>query len=395
MKILINDHSGHPFQIQLSRELARRQYIITHTYSANFQTPKGNFELTEINDNLKIIPIYYDSTFNKYSILKRKKQEEEFAEKLIVIIEKFKPQVLINSNTPLFAQKIIQNHCLEHNIKFIYWCQDIYSIAMEKILIKKVGYIGKLIGSYFKNLEKKQLQKSDYIINITEDFNIIFKKWKIQNNHFSVITNWAPIVEIPLTKKENEWSLNKLYHDTVNIIYSGTLGLKHNPELLLNLALELKNNKKIKVIVISEGLGADFLKEKKIAYNLDNLELLPFQNFKDMPKILGSADILLGILEPEAGIFSVPSKVLTYLCAGRPVVLSVPLENLSSKIITESGSGISVIPNDQNQFNQAISKILKNQDLKKEMGLNARKFAELNFDIRLITDKFEKIILNV
>jgi colanic acid biosynthesis glycosyl transferase WcaI len=312
-----------------------------------------------------------------------------------VIIEKFKPQVLINSNTPLFAQKIIQNHCLEHNIKFIYWCQDIYSIAMEKILIKKVGYIGKLIGSYFKNLEKKQLQKSDYIINITEDFNIIFKKWKIQNNHFSVITNWAPIVEIPLTKKENEWSLNKLYHDTVNIIYSGTLGLKHNPELLLNLALELKNNKKIKVIVISEGLGADFLKEKKIAYNLDNLELLPFQNFKDMPKILGSADILLGILEPEAGIFSVPSKVLTYLCAGRPVVLSVPLENLSSKIITESGSGISVIPNDQNQFNQAISKILKNQDLKKEMGLNARKFAELNFDIRLITDKFEKIILNV
>ena len=42
MHLLIHDYSGHPFQVQLSRALARRGHRVTHLYNAsNPTTPKG------------------------------------------------------------------------------------------------------------------------------------------------------------------------------------------------------------------------------------------------------------------------------------------------------------------------------------------------------------------
>ena len=41
MRILLNDFSGHPFPVQLSRELAHRGHTVLHTWCASFLTPHG------------------------------------------------------------------------------------------------------------------------------------------------------------------------------------------------------------------------------------------------------------------------------------------------------------------------------------------------------------------
>ena len=66
---------------------------------------------------------------------------------------------------------------------------------------------------------------------------------------------------------------------------------------------------------------------------LKNLTTLPLQTFGVYAEVLGSADVLVGMIEPDAGRFSVPSKILSYLCACRPIVLSAPLDNLAATII--------------------------------------------------------------
>jgi len=92
----------------------------------------------------------------------------------------------------------------------------------------------------------------------------------------------------------------------------------------------------VRVVVISEGPGVEWLRERKVAEGLNNLILLPFQNFKEMPDVLAASDVLMAVLEPEAGIFSVPSKVLTYHCAGKPVLGGIPAENLAARIISQN-----------------------------------------------------------
>ena len=41
MRILVNDYAGHPFQLQLSRSLARDGHTVLHTYFGAYRPRKG------------------------------------------------------------------------------------------------------------------------------------------------------------------------------------------------------------------------------------------------------------------------------------------------------------------------------------------------------------------
>jgi glycosyltransferase involved in cell wall biosynthesis len=195
--------------------------------------------------------------------------------------------------------------------------------------------------------------------------------------------------------KDNNWSREHKLHDKLCIVYTGTLGLKHNPELLANIALSLRDQSHVRIVVVSEGLGADFLQKKKDEYKLSNLIIIGFQPFEIMSEVMGTADILIAILDKDAGVFSVPSKVLTYHCAGRPLLLSVPQENLSARLVEEMETGIVVPPNENGRFLKEVKRLIGDGGLREKYGKNARRYAESTFDIEKITDKFEKILKEV
>ena len=132
----------------------------------------------------------------------------------------------------------------------------------------------------------------------------------------SVISNWSAIDDLPQTDG-NAWAVRNIPSTAKGrVLYSGTMGLKHNPQLLVDVAKRLP----CEVAVIGSGSGYDQLRENA----LTNLHLLPLQPFEYMPEVLGSGDVLVAVIEREAGEFSVPSKILSYLCAGRPIVLAAP-----------------------------------------------------------------------
>lgn len=390
MKILIHDYSGHPFQIQLSKYLAEQGYNVLHVYSGSFQTPKGNFK--NGNSNLEICELKLKKEFKKYSYVKRRHQEMEYGNLVTNEIDRFMPDVLISGNTPLDAQKIILKKCGKMNIPFIFWVQDIYSIAIRKILSKKYPIVGDLIGLYYCKLEQKLFKLSAEVIVISKDFCNYIDPYLTNAKKSHVIENWAPINEIDIKNKNNVWARKFKFNDKKCFIYSGTLGMKHNPELLLRLSLELQLESNTKVIVISEGLGAEWLKAKKLEYKLNNLIIMDFQPFENLPDILGTADVLIAILEKDSGEFSVPSKVLTYLCAGRPILLSVPLNNLSAKIVEQNEAGYVVEPDDINNFVSTAKIMINDSKMCKEFGIKARNYAEQTFDINKISQKFISII---
>lgn len=55
MRLNIHDFSGHPFQVQLSRELAGRGHFVVHGFSPQFVTGRGRLELEPTDpENLRI-----------------------------------------------------------------------------------------------------------------------------------------------------------------------------------------------------------------------------------------------------------------------------------------------------------------------------------------------------
>jgi glycosyltransferase involved in cell wall biosynthesis len=162
--------------------------------------------------------------------------------------------------------------------------------------------------------------------------------------------------------------------------------------LILNAARAFVEEKDVVFIVISEGLGALWLETEKRKYGLSNLDIISYLPFDTLPLALSTADILIAILNNSSGVYSVPSKVLTYHCAGKPVVLAVPKVNLSSRIVSDNKTGIVVEPNNLKEFVGALKILYGDRKLRNEYGLNARRYAERYFDIKKIAMKFLEII---
>lgn len=391
-KILLHDRTGVPFTIQLARELAQRNFDVLYSYGAFFQSPKGNLALTETDPkNLQIVAMRLQKPFQKYSFVKRRFQEIQYAKDLVNQIKAYSPDVLILAGSHPDALAVVYKECQKFNIKIVFWLQDLYGIAIKRILSKRIPIIGKIIGNYYIWQEKRLLHKSDQIVLITEDFIPLMDQWGLPAQKLHVVHNWTPLEELPVRSKQNEWSIQQGLADKFCFLYAGTLGLKHNPELLLNLALHFQHKPDVQIVVISEGLGADWLAEQKKIHNLNNLRLLDFQPFEEMPNVLGTADVLVAILEPDAGVYSAPSKVLTYLCAQRPLLLSIPPENLSAKIVSENKAGLVVPPLDETSFLSSADNLASNASLRSILGINARNYAEETFNIEAICDRFEKI----
>ena len=389
MKILVHDYAGHPFQVQLSRSLARRGHQVLHLYAGYNTTPHGQLKsLKDDTSYLNIDSIFIRQPLQKFSLVKRWFQANEYGRLLAARIDQYHPDIVISGNTPLNSQSFALKKCIKKKIRFLFWLQDMEGIATHRILKKRIPLLGALAGRFYISLEKDLLRKSDYIIAITEDFVSYLIGYGITRQKIVVIENWATLEDLKICSKINPWSQYHGITEKFVFLYTGSMGMKHNPEILLQLAIHFKENPNVIVLIISEGLGAIWLEQQKREYGLNNIQILCYQPVEQMANLLASGDVLLAILEPDAGVFSVPSKVLSYLCAQRPILLSVPLSNLAARIVTDNQAGVAVPPGNIKMFLNAAEELLKNPILRETFGTNARSYAECHFDIETITDTF-------
>ena len=388
LRIVVHDYSGHPFQVQLSRELARRGHRVLHLHSPSYRSGKGALDrLPDDPDTLAIEPVDLGRAFEKYSPGRRLLQERAYGRRLVERLRREATDVVLSGNTPLFAQSMLLADCRRRGVPFIFWQQDVYSLPMQREAERRLPpVLGRLVGKRFVELERRLLGDSDAVVTIAEDFRETLLAWGVPAAKVHVIENWAPLDELPQRPRDNDWARRLDLVGKRVLLYSGTLGLKHDPGLLLRLARELDGE--ATVVVVSEGLGADWLRREAAR----NLLLLPFQPYEELPDVLASGDVLLVLLERAAGRFAVPSKVLSYLCAGRPLLAAVPAENLAASVVRASGAGVVVDPDDEPGVVAAARRLL-DADEGAALGRAAREYAERTFDIGAVTDRFEEVLM--
>jgi len=396
MRIVIADFAGHPFQIQLSRELAKRGHTLLHLYSSEFLTPKGRLSVGPGDPTtLTVEPVTLGKTFAKYSYVRRRFQEIAIGKAMAARCHAFDADIVVGSNLPLETLRVVSRECRNAARPFVLWQQDIFSIAIERILTDKFGLFGAMLGRYYKFVESHVVLKSQSVVTISSDFVAALRDaLGVTGDHIHVVENWAPLDEILPRPKDNPWSRAHGLADKQVVLYTGTLGMKHNPRHILAAAEALRSRSDTVVVVASEGQAAKWLMEQARAQDMPSLRVVGFQPFSDYPNVLGSADVLISILEKDSGVFSVPSKVLSYLCASRAIVLSAPPDNLASRIIQTSEAGKAIPAGDFEGFANAIISYLDDPALRDRAALNGRKYAEKTFDIQAIGDRFEAILTN-
>jgi glycosyltransferase involved in cell wall biosynthesis len=390
MRVVVHDYAGHAFPAQLARSLAGRGHDVLHLQLASFVSGKGRVE-REPDDppGLEFDRVDLGGEFAKYDVRRRIAHERRIGSALTTPIAAFRPEVVL-SNAPLLVQARLQRVARALGAGFVFWQQDVISAAARRVLGQRSRLLGIAVERAVSPLERQLLRRSDGVVIIAEDFLPLLRRWGVDEARVAVIENWAPIEELPVLPRDNAWAREHGLEGKAVFLYSGTLGFKHDPRLLLELS-RWASGRDALVLVVSEGPGADWLEEHETSSD-DALRLLPYQPYDRLPEVLACAEVLVAVLEPEAGAFSVPSKVLTYLCAGRPLLGALPADNLAARVVERSGGGIVVPPRDPEALLAAAAELLADPERRAELGRSARAYAERTFDLGAITDRFEHVL---
>jgi glycosyltransferase involved in cell wall biosynthesis len=394
LKIFFHDFGAYPFFFPLTEQLAQRGYAVTHA-NVNTLSIERNFATEAMTPNHQRLPLRMPGDYHriKYSFPRRFRMEQAYGRQLRSVIEAKQPDLIISANAPTHIQAALQRAARKLDIPFICWVQDFYSEAVRSILQQKFGFAGSVIGSLFKQWERRQLLCSDGVMVITDAFREPLLQWGVPEKKIETLENWAPIESLPVLAQENSWSLEQGLDGKFCFLYSGTMGLKHNPDLLLSLAEKYRHDPNVKVVVVAEGSGADFLQVKADASALDEtLIILPMQPAERVPEVLATASVLVATLEAEASHICVPSKVLTYLCAHRPLLLSIASENLAAQTVNRESAGFTTEPHDSEGFLARADELRQDPERCESMGCKARVYAEKAFQIEKIVDRFERFL---
>jgi glycosyltransferase involved in cell wall biosynthesis len=385
---MVNDYAGHPFQVQLSRSLAFAGHEVLHTYFGNNNTPKGSVERRPTDPpSFHVEPIFINREFKKHGLVARWLADVSFGKAVSTRLVSFRPHVVLSANMPLDAQQIMLEAALKHDARFVIWLQDVLSVGIEFALRKKGIPGARLVGERYARLEQKLVTHCDAVVCIAPEFREFLQRWNVPAAKTFMIENWAPLEEVRPVPRDNAWAHEMGIAGKFCFMYSGTLGLKHKPELLLALSKSLRTRSDVVVVAVAQGAGADWLR-MHAAEAGPTLMLLPFQPYERLSEVLGSAHVLITILDADCGAFAVPSKSLAYLCAGRPLLVVAPKDNLATQIVKRAGAGEVVFNNDEQSFVAAARHMLEHPGALGHYATNARAYAESTFDIQRITQQF-------
>ena len=393
MRVLVHDYSGHPFQVELSRELARRGHQVVHSYCAAYVSGKGHLT-AEPGETLRF-----------ETLGSRPVEKDRFAARLLAElrggvelarhVRAERPDVALLSNVQIPTLFVFAALMVFGRVPWVLWHQDVYSIAVKSFAGAKLGRAFRAVAAGFTIAERFSARRAAAVVAIADSFVPVHESWGTAHKT-TVIPNWAPLDEIVPVERKNDWAVEHELDDELTLLYSGTLGLKHNPALLVGLAREVIDaGRPVRLVVVNEGPAVEVLRTEAARLDVP-VTLLPFQPYEQLPEVLGSGDLLVVLLEQDAGAFSVPSKTLSYLCAGRPVLGLMPAENLASQLVGEAG-GL-VLPPQPGSLAEAgawAAELLGDAERRRELGRAAHDLAEREFALAGCADRFERILTEV
>jgi glycosyltransferase involved in cell wall biosynthesis len=391
VRILVHDYSGHPFQAQLSRELSRRGHAVTHSWCEAHVSGRGNLS-AGAGETLGFEAIAVGETIDKLSFATRLVKELRYGGQLARQTRRRRPDVVLVSNVPIPMLVVFVVFATLTRTRWVLWQQDVQGVAVRSFAGRQLSRAFRLVAALLGAGEKWAARRAARIVVISEAFAGVHERWGTADK-VAVIPNWAPLDEIVPVPRDNAWAVEHGLVRTRNLVYSGTLGLKHNPTLLVGLARRVIDaGQPVHLTVVSEGPAMEVLRDEAARLDVP-VTLLPFQPYRRLPEVLGTGDVLVVLLEQDAGAFSVPSKTLSYLCAGRPVLGLMPGENLAAQLVGQVDG--CVLPPREDALDEAaawVAGVLADDQRAEKLGLLARDLAEREFALRECADSFERIL---
>ncbi len=214
--------------------------------------------------------------------------------------------------------------------------QDLMAAAASQSGIKG----GKTVEGIVERLEGWALRKADSIGVITEQFKDRLILLGILDEQIHITPNYSQSHIQPLERDScrEYWGWPK---EDFIVMHTGNMGLKQDLGNVVEAArLAETTNSEIKFYLVGDGSQKPSLVTKSAG--LSNVIFRDLVSNEEYSRLLGAADVLLINESPSQIDMSLPSKLTSYLAAGRRIVASANSNGATSKYL--GALGIDVYP---------------------------------------------------
>jgi colanic acid biosynthesis glycosyl transferase WcaI len=305
-----------------------------------------------------------------------------------------RPDLILMETWPLFAAQPAASLACLWRVPYLYYIQDVYPEAVEEAGMLPAGGTLSRLGRAW---DRRLCQKSKSVIVISDTMlNLLAANRQLPRSHFRVIPNWIDESKFPVWHGDDAWRRSQgIGEKTFVAMFAGTLGTVSGVEVLVDVARILQGETDVVLLLIGEGGRKQAMADEASRLALKNIHFLPFQASERVPEVQSSCDAALLTMRPDCLDSSVPSKLISYLAASRPVICASKLESAVARTVLDADAGLVVSPGDAQAIADAILRLKREPRKARQMGENARRYFEEHYTLERAYRQFSDLIRQV
>jgi len=264
-------------------------------------------------------------------------------------------------------------------------CDDIISwINSSPQIPTLLKSIGKVVGSFMLERNIKITER------ITYSTEFLKRSYSLPENKSVLIPNG---VDTNLFYKRNEETKAKerfnISEDVLVLGFVGFLGEWVDLQTVFETIKILQDQVKIRLIVV--GNGSKFARFKELSKNCGVQENVIFTGdvpYSEVPEYISYMDICLLPFDTSAvSQHALPLKLFEYMACEKPVI-STPLAGVKEAVEDQV-----LYASNADELKQRILELYHNEELRKRLGKEGRRFVERNYSWNKICRKFEEVLI--
>ena len=251
--------------------------------------------------------------------------------------------------------------------------------AVDIGLLQKTGLKG-IIYRMFKRKEKTFYRASDFIgcMSPANVRYLLQHNPEIASERVEVCPNSIKPVARVVSPKEKICQKYSIPREKVLFIYGGNFGKPQGVDFVVE-SLKQNINKEDRHFILC-GKGTDFYKVKELE-GADNITLINGLPKSEYDELVCGCDVGLIFLDHRFTIPNFPSRLLSYMENGMPVLAVTDPNSDVGQIATKDGFGWWCESNDALSFTKTVDLICSQKDQIKSMGQRARAYLEENYTV--------------
>jgi colanic acid biosynthesis glycosyl transferase WcaI len=175
------------------------------------------------------------------------------------------------------------------------------------------------------------------------------------------------------------------------------MGAKQDLLNVVDAAAGLNGEPRFKLALVGDGTERVMIEAYIARRRLANIKVLPLQSSQDFPRVLAAADVLLLNQAPLVMDSVLPSKLLTYMAAEKPVLAAVHPQSTSADLVRRASCGVVAAAGQPVALAESIrSMAASNENLDMSgMGKRGREYVTKHFERASILKRWDELLISL